>query len=181
MVTTSGNFQSNSKRDSWIIKVKTWLAQTGVEGTKLLAVRKALSRPLVFPFLLCYREALKCLISLPLGREALKQRAGKQPLHSTLLSAAHPAPPPSPPVVRNQQFPRGKGSGWGHYRVSTVHRQCVLMIILSTAQATSNWTKQPLIKRYAKRLIPVQASIMSESTEREISHLVTSTRLLFVQ
>ena len=55
------------------------------------------------------------------------------------------------------------------------------MIILSTAQATSNWTKQPLIKRYAKRLIPVQASIMSESTEREISHLVTSTRLLFVQ
>ena len=57
----------------------------------------------------------------------------------------------------------------------------MLMIILSTAQATSNWTKQPLIKRYAKRLIPVQASIMSESTEREISHLVTSTRLLFVQ
>ena len=174
MVTTSGNFQSNSKRDSWIIKGKTWLAQTGGEGTKLLAVRKALSRPLVFPFLLCHREALRCLICLPLGREALKQRAGKQPLHSTLLSAA-------PLVVRNQQFPRGKGSGWGHYRVSTVHRQCVLMIILSTAQATSNWTKQPLIKCYAKPLIPVQASNMSESTEREISHRVTSTHLLYVQ
>lgn len=108
MVTTSGNFQSNSKRDSWIIKVKTWLAQTGVEGTKLLAVRKALSRPLVFPFLLCYREALKCLISLPLGREALKQRAGKQPLHSTLLSAAHPRPPVSP-GRQEPTIPQGKG------------------------------------------------------------------------
>lgn len=165
MVTTSGNFQSNSKRDSWIIKGKTWLAQTGGEGTKLLAVRKALSRPLVFPFLLCYREALRCLISASWKRspEAASRQATPA-LHCCL----------QPPVIRNQQFPRGKGSGWGQYRVSTVHRQCVLM-------STSNWTEQPLIKCYAKPLIPVQASNMSESTEREISHRVTSTRLLYVQ
>lgn len=68
----------------------------------MLAVQKALSRPMMFPLLLCYREALKCLISLPLEREALKQRAGKQALHCTPMSADHP-------VVRNQQFPRGTG------------------------------------------------------------------------
>lgn len=174
MVPTSRKLQSNSKKVSWIvIKGKTWLVWMSGEVNKSSNWRfKRHSLDPRFPFHFCYCEVLY-VFNL--------SAAWKQSIEAKRKPATAGAHVCGGPYCGEQQF---AGVAAERLRTLTQHQVCICNLCpwlfwLLHGSHKALPSKQPLIKYYAKCLLPGQSSIRElESTKREVLHRVILTCLL---